>query len=211
MLSSSSSLTTRRLPAAQARRSPWPSQQLDRQQQGSIRRCRTQRCSAVAAVETIIADLPIREVIHDIVDSLDRHSSLVLQAPPGAGKTTTVPLALLLHKPDYLRAGRKILVLEPRRVAAKAAARRMSSLLGETVGGTVGYRVRLESRVSAATRVEVVTEGILIRMIQEDPSLEVGYWDTACGVDRRQAAAAAAAAVACLLVLIWLVSRSAQH
>ena len=67
-------------------------------------------------------------------------------------------------------------VLEPRRVAAKAAARRMSSLLGEPVGGTVGYRVRLESRVSAGTRVEVVTEGILIRMIQEDPTLEVRSW-----------------------------------
>ncbi|KAF6265234.1 ATP-dependent helicase HrpB [Scenedesmus sp. NREL 46B-D3] len=94
------------------------------------------------------------------------------QAPPGAGKTTAVPLALLLHQPQYLRQGQRIVVLEPRRVAAKAAARRMAALLGEPVGRSVGYRVKLESRVSSATRIEVVTEGILLRRLQQDPSLE---------------------------------------
>jgi ATP-dependent helicase HrpB len=79
------------------------------------------------------------------------------QAPPGAGKTTVVPLALLLHAPEYLaaRPGTKIMVLEPRRVAAKAAARRMAAMLGERVGETVGYRVRLDTRVGPRTRIEV--------------------------------------------------------
>ena len=81
------------------------------------------------------------------------------KAPPGAGKTTVVPLAMLLHAPEYLSAaaagGKKIMVLEPRRVAAKAAARRMASMLGEAVGGTVGYRVKLDTRVGPKTRIEV--------------------------------------------------------
>src|SRR5205085_122948 len=93
----------------------------------------------------------------------------VLQAPPGAGKTTRVPLALLAE--PWL-AGLKIVMLEPRRLAARAAARHMARLLGEDVGRTVGYRVRLDTRVSRATRVEVVTEGILTRMLQHDASLD---------------------------------------
>ncbi len=93
---------------------------------------------------------------------------LVLEAPPGAGKTTQVPLALLGQA--WLE-GNKILMLEPRRIAARAAAQFMSRQLGEEVGQTVGYRIRFESKVSAATRVEVVTEGILTRLIQDDPEL----------------------------------------
>lgn len=93
----------------------------------------------------------------------------VLQAPPGAGKTTVVPLRLL---DEGWLAGRRIVVLEPRRVAARAAARRMAALCDEDVGATVGYRTRDETVVSAATRIEVVTEGILVRRLQRDPSLE---------------------------------------
>ncbi len=91
----------------------------------------------------------------------------VLQAPPGAGKTTVVPLALLAAR---LTTGR-IVILEPRRLAAQAAAVRMAETLGETVGQTVGYRIRGDTKVSDATRIEVVTEGILTRMIQSDPEL----------------------------------------
>lgn len=111
---------------------------------------------------------PIREVLPDILASLARHPRLVLEAPPGAGKTTQVPLALL--GADWL-AGKKILVLEPRRIAARAAAEFMAAQLREDVGATVGYRIRFEARVSARTRVEVVTEGILTRLIQADPEL----------------------------------------
>src|SRR5690606_8069986 len=96
------------------------------------------------------------------------HPSVVLQAPPGAGKTTLVPLALLDAR--WL-AGQKIILLEPRRLAARAAAERLAQLLDEPVGQTVGYRIRLESRISAATRIEVVTEGILQRLLQADPEL----------------------------------------
>ncbi|HET8656896.1 MAG TPA: ATP-dependent helicase HrpB [Longimicrobiaceae bacterium] len=98
-----------------------------------------------------------------------RRGAAVLQAPPGAGKTTRVPLALL--EAPWLSGGR-IVMLEPRRLAARAAARRMAALLGEAVGETVGYRMRLDSRVGPRTRVEVVTEGVLTRMLQDDPALE---------------------------------------
>ena len=98
-----------------------------------------------------------------------RHRDAVLQAPTGAGKSTLVPLALL-QEPFLDR--RKILMLEPRRLAARAVAARMASLLGERVGDTVGYRMRLDTRVSRATRIEVVTEGVLTRLLQEDPALE---------------------------------------
>ncbi|MEQ1439774.1 ATP-dependent helicase HrpB [Fontimonas sp. SYSU GA230001] len=94
--------------------------------------------------------------------------SAVLSAPPGSGKTTLVPLALL---DEAWLAGRRIVMLEPRRVAARAAARRMASLLGETVGQTVGYQVRFERRIGPATRIEVVTEGLLARRLQADPEL----------------------------------------
>ncbi|RMH93891.1 ATP-dependent helicase HrpB [Lysobacter pythonis] len=113
--------------------------------------------------------LPIHEVLPAIRESLAARSRLVLEAPPGAGKTTQVPLALL--DADWL-AGRKILMLEPRRVAARAAAGFMARQLGEPVGETVGYRIRFENKVSKATRVEVVTEGILTRLLQDDPLLE---------------------------------------
>jgi len=93
----------------------------------------------------------------------------VLIAPPGAGKTTVVPLALL---DEPWMAGGKIIVLEPRRLAARAAAERMATTLGEAVGGTVGYRVRLQSKISARTRIEVVTEGVFTRMILDDPGLD---------------------------------------
>jgi ATP-dependent helicase HrpB len=101
--------------------------------------------------------------------ALATHRDVVLQAPPGAGKSTLVPLALLSE--SWLR-GRKLLLLEPRRLAARAVAQRMASLLGERVGETVGYRMRLDTRVSRATRIEVVTEGVLTRMLQTDPALE---------------------------------------
>ncbi len=112
---------------------------------------------------------PIGEVLPALIEALTTHTRLVLEAPPGAGKTTQVPIALL-ESPWCV--GKKILMLEPRRVAARAAATFMAKQLGEAVGATVGYRIRFENKVSAATRVEVVTEGILTRMIQDDPALE---------------------------------------
>ncbi|BFM12573.1 ATP-dependent helicase HrpB [Simiduia litorea] len=115
--------------------------------------------------------LPINTVLPDLLAALRTGDDCILEAPPGAGKTTYVPLALLTE--DWLK-GQKILVLEPRRLAARAAASRMASLLNEAVGERVGFRVRMESNVSSRTRIEVVTEGILTRMLQDDPSLE-GY------------------------------------
>ena len=112
---------------------------------------------------------PIDPLLPQIRASLAEHPRLVLEAPPGAGKTTQVPPALL---DEPWLAGRKIVMLEPRRVAARAAANFMARQRGEEVGGTVGYRIRFENRVSAATRIEVVTEGILTRMLQDDPMLE---------------------------------------
>ncbi|WP_430470810.1 ATP-dependent helicase HrpB [Thalassospira lucentensis] len=112
--------------------------------------------------------LPIDSVLPDVCSVLERGTNAVLQAPPGAGKTTKVPLALLDAK---WRGDQKIIMLEPRRLAARAAARRMAHLLGENVGERVGYRVRFDSKVSAKTKIEVVTEGILVRMIQDDPEL----------------------------------------
>lgn len=113
--------------------------------------------------------LPIDAVLPRVLDALDGARSAVLVAAPGAGKTTRLPLALL--DADW-RGDARILVLEPRRLAARAAAQQMARLLGEPVGATVGYRVRLESRVGPRTRVEVITEGILTRLLQDDPSLE---------------------------------------
>lgn len=112
---------------------------------------------------------PIDPLLPRIRESLAAHPRLVLEAPPGAGKTTQVPPALL--DAPWLGA-RRILMLEPRRVAARAAAGFMARQRGEEVGQTVGYRIRFESRMSQATRIEVVTEGILTRMIQDDPMLE---------------------------------------
>ncbi|MEG3051014.1 MAG: helicase-related protein, partial [Thermomonas sp.] len=114
-------------------------------------------------------DFPIQSLLPEVLASLQDHPRLVLEAPPGAGKTTQVPLALLdagwLH-------GQKIVMLEPRRVAARAAAGFMAKQLGEAVGETVGYRIRFENKVGAGTRIIVVTEGILTRMLQDDPMLE---------------------------------------
>jgi ATP-dependent helicase HrpB len=112
---------------------------------------------------------PIDELLPRIRDSLAAHPRLVLEAPPGAGKTTRVPPALL--DAPWLQ-GRRIVMLEPRRVAARAAAGFMARQMGEEVGATVGYRIRFENRMSTATRIEVVTEGILTRMLQDDPMLE---------------------------------------
>ncbi|WP_407312542.1 ATP-dependent helicase HrpB [Pseudomonas sp. nanlin1] len=113
--------------------------------------------------------LPIDAALPALLKALQDRHEVVLQAPPGAGKTTRVPLALLDE--PWLN-GQTIITLEPRRLAARAAAERMAAELGEQVGATVGYRIRLESKVSAATRIEVVTEGILARRLQGDPSLE---------------------------------------
>ncbi len=117
----------------------------------------------------MLPDLPISGVLPDLQSAFEVHHQLVLEAPPGAGKTTLVPLALLQQ--PWLQ-GRKIVMLEPRRMAARAAAERMASLLGESVGQTVGYRVRQEVRVGRDTVIEVITGGILTRWLQEDPALE---------------------------------------
>ena len=112
--------------------------------------------------------LPIHDALPALKAALAERSAAVLVAPPGAGKTTVVPLALM----DEAWAVGKIIVLEPRRLAARAAAARMASTLGEAVGETVGFRVRMQSRISARTRIEVVTEGVFTRMILDDPALD---------------------------------------
>jgi ATP-dependent helicase HrpB len=116
-----------------------------------------------------LPDLPVAECLPRLIEVLRAQANAVLVAPPGAGKTTSVPLALLDAAP--MKQGR-ILMLEPRRLAARAAATRMSSLIGEKVGQTVGFRTRLESAVSAATRIEVVTTGLLVRRLLGDPGLD---------------------------------------
>ncbi|WGZ96267.1 MAG: ATP-dependent helicase HrpB [Candidatus Thiothrix putei] len=113
--------------------------------------------------------LPVDAVLNDLKQALRERHEVVLEAPPGAGKTTRVPLALL-DEPWLL--GKKILMLEPRRIAAKNAAHRMASLLNESAGQTVGYRMRLDNKTSRQTRIEVITEGILTRQLQQDPSLD---------------------------------------
>ena len=112
--------------------------------------------------------LPIDDALPPLIEALKTRRQAVLQAPPGAGKTTRVPLAML----HAGLTGGRIIMLEPRRLAARTAAARMAETLGENLGETVGYRIRGESRISAKTRIEVVTEGILTRMIQSDPALD---------------------------------------
>lgn len=117
--------------------------------------------------------LPIDGILPELTRTLAKTTTALLQAPPGAGKTTRVPLALL---DAPWRDGRKILMLEPpRRLAARSAARYMARQLGEAPGQTVGYRTRLDTRVSGTTRIEVVTEGILTRLIQTDPPMLEDY------------------------------------
>jgi ATP-dependent helicase HrpB len=114
-------------------------------------------------------DLPIKEVFEEVKKKLIEHSTLIVNAPAGAGKSTLLPLALL---DESWLIGKKILMLEPRRLAARTIASRMSDLIGEGVGQSVGFRIRFENRVSSNTRIEVLTEGILTRMIHQDNSLE---------------------------------------
>ena len=111
--------------------------------------------------------LPIDAVLPDLLDALRRRGRAVLQAPPGAGKTTRVPLAML----NAGLTGGRILMLEPRRLAARAAAERMAETLGEGAGQTVGYRMRGAAKLSGSTRIEVITEGILTRMLHDRPDL----------------------------------------
>ena len=113
--------------------------------------------------------LPIIDVLADIQQRLNSSDTLIIEAPPGAGKTTVVPLSLL-HAPCL--AHQKIYMLQPRRVAARACAERMANLLGESVGQTIGYQIRQDNRVSQKTRIVVMTEGVLTRHLQQDPELE---------------------------------------
>ena len=114
-------------------------------------------------------DLPIVDILNEVKSNLQSESTLIVHAPPGAGKSTLLPLVLL--NLDWLK-GQKIIMLEPRRLAAKSIAMRMAEMLGEKVGETIGYRIRFETKVSEKTKIEVVTEGILTRMLHGDNSLE---------------------------------------
>ncbi len=114
-------------------------------------------------------DLPVTDIINEVKSHLKNQNTLIVNAPPGAGKSTLLPLTLL---DEPWLAGQKIIMLEPRRLAAKTIAMRMADLWGDKVGETIGYRVRFENKVSATTRIEVVTEGILTRMLHSDNALE---------------------------------------
>jgi len=122
-----------------------------------------------AARPHLSESLPVEEVLADLREALAAHGGAVLVAPPGAGKTTTVPLRLL---DEPWLGGNKIVMLEPRRLAARAAARRMAEIIGDDVGGLIGYQTRDERRISSRARIEVVTEGVLTRRLQSDPSLD---------------------------------------
>ncbi len=125
-------------------------------------------CSPFKPTLMTFSPLPIDAILPDLLVALEHNTRAVLVAEPGAGKTTRIPLALL--DAPWCNHG-KIIVLEPRRLAARAAARRMAHTLGERVGETVGYRVRMDSKITAKTRIEVVTEGVFTRMILDDPEL----------------------------------------
>src|SRR5450755_2226900 len=120
-------------------------------------------------MRTFETQLPIDAALGELTAALAASNAAVLVAPPGAGKTTRVPLVLI---DESWAKDKKILVLEPRRLAARAAAARMASILGEQVGDTVGLRVRFGSKISNRTRIEVITEGVFTRLILDDPSLE---------------------------------------
>src|SRR6476619_6588906 len=120
-------------------------------------------------MRTFETSLPIDVALPQLTAALARNDAAVLVAPPGAGKTTRVPLVLL---DEPWAKDRKILVLEPRRLAARAAAARMASTLREQVGDTVGLRVRFDSKVTKRTRIEIVTEGVFTRLVLDDPSLD---------------------------------------
>ena len=113
--------------------------------------------------------LPVADIIDEVKNHLSNHNTLIVNAPPGAGKSTLLPLTLL---DENWLAGKKIIMLEPRRLAAKTIATRMAELWGDKVGETIGYRIRFENRVSTQTKIEVVTEGILTRMLHTDNALE---------------------------------------
>lgn len=115
------------------------------------------------------ASLPTTEIAADVNKALTANGCVVLTAPPGAGKSTLLPLTVMA---GFLPSDGKILMLEPRRLAARQVAERMADMLSERTGGSVGYRVRFENRVSESTRIEVITEGILTRMLIADPLLE---------------------------------------
>jgi len=117
----------------------------------------------------VSSGLPVDAALPALRSALRTHAAAVLEAPPGAGKSTVVPLALLA---EPWAQGKRLLMLEPRRLAARAIAARMAHTLGEAPGATIGYRMRLDTRVSRATRIEVVTEGVLTRLLQDDPALE---------------------------------------
>ncbi|MFN9582439.1 MAG: DEAD/DEAH box helicase, partial [Bacteroidota bacterium] len=114
-------------------------------------------------------NLPITGAVAEVQKKLSEQNTLIVNAPPGAGKSTLLPLALLDEK--WLE-GKKILMLEPRRLAAKTIAMRMADILKDQVGQRVGYRIRFEIKISPGTQLEVVTEGILTRMLQHDNALE---------------------------------------
>ena len=116
--------------------------------------------------------LPVDAIAAEVEAALVSSGSCIVIAPPGSGKTTRLPLLLHAMRADTLRTYGRIIVTEPRRVATRAAATRMATTLGERVGETVGYRMRDETRISEATRIEVVTEGVFLRMLQHDPGLD---------------------------------------
>ena len=126
------------------------------------------KCNFSFSAGVALADhLPVWDIVEEVNSLLADHTSIVLTAPPGAGKSTLLPLTVL----DAVDKGR-VLLVEPRRIAAIQIAERMSDMIGEETGNTVGYRVRFDSKVSASTRIEVITEGILLRMLVDDPTLE---------------------------------------
>ena len=180
--SSASTAPCRRRPRAGARRRGGPSPRPSPRPRPGGRR--TSRSSATPArstarrrsaepadgrrAEAALPDLPIVEILDDLRAALAGPGRAVVAAPPGAGKTTVVPLALL---DEPWLGDRRIVVLEPRRLATRAAARRMAELTATSVGGLVGYQTRDERHIGAATRIEVVTEGVLTRRLQQDPEL----------------------------------------